>query len=153
MLADVLCGFLGRIPFPFPAPLSGPWWLGIFHRCAARVWCRPPDDTSTGKGGKGKGNRRRVGWWHTTYDDTAWEDNPIKRGHGHGDEGMWALRGGNCCDCSVPAHTFWRVGPFEAPDARPWPVQNHPSGHPVRGHHEFTSSVANEHTLTSLCVY
>jgi hypothetical protein len=36
-----------------------------------------------------------------------------------GDGSMWAIRTGQCWPCPsicVPAHTYWRIGPFDTPD-------------------------------------
>jgi hypothetical protein len=51
---------------------------------------------------------------HTDYDDSGWTTRVVA---GSGGQGVWAGLSGRCC--GVPAHSYFRIGPFELPPPAP----------------------------------
>jgi hypothetical protein len=53
-------------------------------------------------------------WVHTDFDDSGWTTRVVA---GSGGQGVWAELSGSCC--GVPAHSYFRIGPFELPTPAP----------------------------------
>jgi hypothetical protein len=57
-------------------------------------------------------------WVHTDYDDSGWTTRIVEGVHPLGGrQGVWA--GNTGLFCGVPAHSYFRVGPFELPPRAP----------------------------------